>query len=88
MEIGSGHQWVAQRIPDDSYAVVANQLSIQSVVFNGNDFMYSKNLQNFVYDNKLWPEDAVFNLASESYLHPLIQAGGIPGWLLLKLAGK
>ncbi len=61
MEIGSGHQWVAQRIPDDSYAVVANQLSIQSVVFNGNDFMYSKNLQNFVYDNKLWPEDAVFN---------------------------
>ena len=61
MEIGSGHQWVAQRIPDDSYAVVANQLSIQSVVFNGNDFMYSKNLQNFVYDKKLWPEDAVFN---------------------------
>lgn len=61
MEIGSGHQWVAQRIPDDSYAVVANQLAIQAVVFDGNDFMYSKNLKEFVYNNKLWPKDVVFN---------------------------
>lgn len=61
MEIGSGHHWVAQRIPDDSYAVVANQLAIQAVVFDGNDFMYSKDLKDFVYQNQLWPKDAVFN---------------------------
>lgn len=34
MEIGSGHHYVAQRIPDDSYAVVANQLAIQVIDFN------------------------------------------------------
>ena len=61
MEIGSGHHWVAQRIPDDSYALVANQLAIQAVVFDGNDFLYSKDLQNFVYENNLWPKDKVFN---------------------------
>lgn len=61
MEIGSGHHWVAQRIPDDSYAVVANQLVIQEIDFVSSDFMYSKNLKEFVYKNKLWPEDAAFN---------------------------
>lgn len=34
MEIGSGHHYVAQRIPDDSYAVVANQLAIQVIDFD------------------------------------------------------
>ncbi|MBP2058164.1 dipeptidase [Lactobacillus colini] len=34
LEIGSGHHYVARRIPDDSYAVVANQLSIQEVDFS------------------------------------------------------
>ncbi|GAA3626152.1 C69 family dipeptidase [Lactobacillus hamsteri] len=60
MEIGSGHHWVAQRIPDDSYAVVANQLAIQEIDFNSDDFMYSKNIQNFVYENQLWPENRPF----------------------------
>ena len=60
LEIGSGHHWVAQRIPDDSYAVVANQLAIQEIDFNSNEFMYSKGIQNFVYENKLWPKDKPF----------------------------
>lgn len=60
MEIGSGHHWVAQRIPDDSYAVVANQLAIQKINFDSNDFMYSKGIQEFVYKNKLWPEGKPF----------------------------
>lgn len=48
MEIGSGHHWVAQRIPDDSYAIVANQLAIQEIDFASDDFMYSQDLQKFV----------------------------------------
>ena len=61
MEIGSGHQWVAERIPDDSYAVVANQLAIQEIDFNSDNFMYSEGIRDFVYNNKLWPEDRPFN---------------------------
>ena len=62
MEIGSGHHWVAIRIPDDSYAVVANQLSIQEIDFSDPDsFMFSAGLADFVYDNRLWPREAKFN---------------------------
>lgn len=62
MEIGSGHYWVAQRIPDDSYAVVANQLAIQVIDFADNDnFMYAKGIQDFVYSNNLWPKDRPFD---------------------------
>lgn len=40
-ETGGGHYWVAQRIPDDAYAVVGNQLAIQEVDFNDPDnFMF------------------------------------------------
>lgn len=61
MEIGSGHHWVAQRIPDDSYAVVANQLAIQEIDFNSNNFMYDPQLKEFVQKNHLWPQDQIFN---------------------------
>lgn len=60
IEIGSGHHWVAERIPDDSYAIVANQLAIQEIDFNSEDFMYSDGLQEFVYQNHLWPQDRPF----------------------------
>ena len=62
MEIGSGHHWVAMRIPDDSYAVVANQLAIQEIDFNdAKNFMFSKEIQEFVKENKLWPANQSFN---------------------------
>ncbi|AKP67948.1 C69 family dipeptidase [Companilactobacillus ginsenosidimutans] len=49
MEIVTGHHWVAQRIPDDSYAVAANRVSIQQVDFNDPDqFMWSDGIQEFV----------------------------------------
>lgn len=61
-EVGSGHQWVAQRIPDDQYAVVANQLAIQVVDFKDADqFITSPNLESFVQDHHLWPADRPFN---------------------------
>lgn len=76
MEIGSGHHWVARRIPDDSYTVVANQLSIQEIDFNDPaNFLYSQGLGAFVYDHRLWPKDApfiwrdIFGTRSESDLH-------------------
>ncbi|XIF19748.1 MAG: C69 family dipeptidase [Acetilactobacillus jinshanensis] len=34
METAGGHHWVAKRIPDDCYAVVPNQISIQDINFN------------------------------------------------------
>ena len=62
MEIGSGHHYVAQRIPDDSYAVVANQLAIQIIDFNDKDnFITSPGIQEFVYQNNLWPKNKPFN---------------------------
>lgn len=62
MEIGSGHHWVAQRIPDDCYAVVANQLAIQEVDFDDHDnFMYSKGIQSFVNKNHLNTAKKGFN---------------------------
>lgn len=45
MEIGTGHQWVAQRIPDDTYAVIANQIVIEDVDLKDKDhFLASKDL--------------------------------------------
>lgn len=57
METGGGHRWVAQRIPDDSYAVIANQSAIQEIDFTDPDhFMWSPQIQQFVADNHLNPD--------------------------------
>lgn len=62
MEIVTGHHWVAQRIPDDSYAVVANQVAIQDVDFDDADnFMYSDGIQEFVEKYHLNPDENEFN---------------------------
>lgn len=62
MEIVTGHHWVAQRIPDDAYAVTANQVAIQQVAFNDPDnFMYSAGIQEFVTKNHLNPDQDGWN---------------------------
>ena len=61
MEIISGHRWLAQRIPDDAYAVAANQLSIEVIDFGSADFMYSADLRDFAQRNHLWRADTPFN---------------------------
>lgn len=53
MEIATGHHWVAQRIPDDCIAVVANQLSIQEVDFESDSFIYSEGIREFVEEHAL-----------------------------------
>lgn len=61
MEIVSGHHWVAQRIPDDAYAVVANQLAIEDVDFDSPDFLTSPQLRQFVQSHRLNPDGGRFN---------------------------
>lgn len=54
METLSGHHWVAARIPDDSYAVVANTITIQEIDWDDSEnYLYSKGLQEFITDNDL-----------------------------------
>lgn len=85
LESGSGHHWVAQRIPDDSYAVVANQLAIQEIDFKDkNSFMFSDDIEAFVKDNNLNPNPGTFNfrkifgtqtLSDEHYSTPRVWWG-------------
>ncbi|WP_132981429.1 C69 family dipeptidase [Pediococcus pentosaceus] len=57
MEIVTGHQWVAVRIPDDCYAVAANQIAIEGIDFNDPDnYMWSENIQTFVEEHHLNPD--------------------------------
>ncbi|MFC6182021.1 C69 family dipeptidase [Lactiplantibacillus daowaiensis] len=54
METGAGHYWVAQRIPDDAYAVVANQLAIQEIdLADHENYLFAKDIRDFVVDNDL-----------------------------------
>ncbi|XIF20097.1 MAG: C69 family dipeptidase [Acetilactobacillus jinshanensis] len=49
LETAGGHHWVAERIPDDAYAIAPNQIMIQDVDFaDHNHFMYSPDLKSFV----------------------------------------
>ncbi|MFD1432435.1 C69 family dipeptidase [Lacticaseibacillus yichunensis] len=62
MEIVTGHHWVAQRIPDDAYAVAANQVAIQQVDFDDPDnFIWSNGIQEFVEANDLNPDKTGWN---------------------------
>lgn len=54
MEILTGHHWVAVRVPDDQYAVVANTLMIQEIDWDDVDnYLYSTGLKEFIADNEL-----------------------------------
>ncbi len=62
MEIPCGHQWVAQRIPDDCYAFAPNQVSIETIDFSKPaDFLWSTGIQDFVKKHNLNPDRAGFN---------------------------
>ncbi|WP_421189545.1 C69 family dipeptidase [Aeromonas enteropelogenes] len=65
MEIGSGHHWIAVRVPDDSYAMVANGLRIHGVNLDSPDVLHSPKLLEFVQQHKLLDkaDPASFNFA-------------------------
>lgn len=62
MEIATGHQWVAVRIPDDCYAVAANQIAIEQIDFNDPaNYLWSPNIQEFVEEHHLNPDHDQWN---------------------------
>lgn len=52
-EIGSGHHWIAVKVPDDSYAMIANGLRVHGVDLSSKDVLHSKGMFEFVSDHKL-----------------------------------
>lgn len=66
MEIGSGHHWIAVKVPDDSYLIVANSMRIHDVNLEDTDnIRYSKGIYEFVKNNKLLkdPDKKRFNFS-------------------------
>lgn len=63
LESASGHQWLAQKIPDDMYFVSANQGRFQEVDLSDSmNALSSPGLVNFAAKNKLFdPENEKFN---------------------------
>ncbi|KRK78905.1 C69 family dipeptidase [Companilactobacillus nodensis] len=62
MEIATGHQWVAIRIPDDCYAFAANQIGIEEIDFSNSDnYMWSDGIREFVEEHDLNPDEGKFN---------------------------
>ena len=52
-EIGSGHHWIAVKVPDDSYAMIANGLRIHGVNLTDKDVLHSQGIFEFVEHHKL-----------------------------------
>lgn len=65
-EIGSGHHWIAVRVPDDSYVVMANGMRVHDVNLNDHaNVIASKGIAGFVGKNQLLDkvDPARFNFA-------------------------
>lgn len=66
LETAAGHQWLAQRIPDGSFFVSANQGRFQTVDLNDTqNVLASPGLLDFALENGLWDPDSgePFNFA-------------------------
>jgi len=65
MEIGSGHHWIAIRVPDNMYITIANGMRIHNVDLDSSDVLHSKKLFEFVSKNKFLqnPKKNSFNFA-------------------------
>lgn len=57
MEVVTGHQWVAVRIPDDCYAVTPNQVAIEDIDFDDpENYMWADGIREFVAQHDLNPD--------------------------------
>lgn len=72
VEIGSGHHWIAVRVPGDAYIAVANGMRVHGVDLDADGTLHSAGLFDWVRDNRLLahPDRHSFDFA---------QAFGIPG---------
>ena len=62
METAGGHQWVAQRLPDDAYAICPNIMVIENIEFDDKDnFIYAAGIRDFVDKYHLNPNPLDFN---------------------------
>ena len=62
LETAGGHQWVAQRIPDDAYAIAPNIMCIEEIDFDDPDnYMYASGIRAFVEKYHLNPQPGTFN---------------------------
>ncbi|GBG95527.1 dipeptidase [Ligilactobacillus salitolerans] len=62
MEIVTGHHWAATRIPDDAYAIAANQVAQDRIDFaDPENYLWSEGLQEFVAEHHLNPAKEGFN---------------------------
>lgn len=67
MEIGSGHHWIAVKVPEDKYLVVANCMRIHGINLNDTDnVLHSTGIYEFVQKNQLLqnPDVESFDFAS------------------------
>lgn len=54
MEIGSGHHWIAVKVPDNQYLAVANCMCIRGIdIDDRENVMHSRDIFSFVQQNKL-----------------------------------
>lgn len=65
LETGTGHHWIAQRLPKDKYFATGNQGRLQAYDINSEDILGSKNLVEFAIEKGLYnPEkEGVFNFS-------------------------
>lgn len=71
-EIGSCHHWIAVRVPEDSYIVIANSMRVHSVDLDDRkNVKHSKGLFDFVKNHNLLnnPKKSNFNFA-KAFGHP------------------
>lgn len=62
---GTSGVWVAQRVPDDSFFVAANQFRIRDIRPDANDMLYSKNIFSIAQEKGWWqPEQGLLDFTS------------------------
>ncbi len=62
MEIVTGHHWAATRIPDNAYAIAANQVAQQQIDFDDpQNYLWSAGIQEFVAAHHLNPDKSGWN---------------------------
>lgn len=78
LETVGGHHWLARRLPADSYAVIANQFSLDDFDFDdalgeAKDYLCSPDLEDFVAENHL--DTAASRGANERRFNPRLAFG-------------